>query len=141
MPSHNRVILMGNLTRDPELRFTANNTAVCSIGLAINRRYRDGSGEIKEEVCFIDCEAWAKAAETLSKYLAKGRPLLVEGRLKLDRWKSKDGENRSKLKVVVENFQFIDSRSPGDQAKTQQAEKTVADEPAPVGAMDDDIPF
>lgn len=107
----NKVLLMGNLTRDVDLRHTPSNMAVANIGLAINRRYRGNDGEMKEETTFVDCEAWGKTAETMSKYLQKGRPVFIEGRLKLDTWQDKnDGSNRSKLKVVVDNFQFIDSR-------------------------------
>ncbi|MBL8763583.1 MAG: single-stranded DNA-binding protein [Phycisphaerae bacterium] len=112
--SYNKVILLGNLTRDVEVRYTPNNQAVATIGLAVNRRYQGADGERKEETTFVDCEAWGKTAETMGKYLAKGRPVFIEGRLKLDTWKDKtDGSNRSKLKVVVENFQFVDSRASG----------------------------
>lgn len=110
MPNLNKVMLMGNLTRDPELRYTSNNTPVASIGLAINRRWRNQQGEQQEETTFVDCEAWQRTAEVISQYLKKGRPIYVEGRLKLDQWQDKDGSNRSKLKVVIDNFQFIDSR-------------------------------
>lgn len=107
----NRVFLMGNLTRDPELRHTQSNMAVATIGLAVNRRWRDQGGEQREETTFVDCEAWGKTAETMCQYLAKGRPVFIEGRLRLDTWQDKaSGENRSKLKVVVENFQFVDSK-------------------------------
>jgi len=113
MPNLNKVMLMGNLTRDPELRYTPNNTAVANLGLAINRRYKSGEGEQKEETTFIDCEAWGRTAEVINQYLKKGRPVYIEGRLKLDQWQDKDGGNRSKLKVVVETFEFIDSRGGG----------------------------
>lgn len=114
MPNLNRVMLMGNLTRDPELRFTPSNTAVCQIGLAINRRWKDQNGEQKEEVTFIDCEAWGRTGEVINQYLRKGRPIYLEGRLKLDQWQDKEGNNRSKLKVVVESFEFIDSKGGGE---------------------------
>jgi len=107
--SFNKVFLMGNLTRDVELRHTSGNNAVANLGLAVNRRYTTAEGERREEVTFVDCEAWGKTAETLSKYLSKGRPVFIEGRLKLDSWE-KDGQKFSKLRVVVEGFQFIDSR-------------------------------
>lgn len=108
---YNKVLLMGNLTRDVELRHTSGNQAVANIGLAVSRRYRSGDGELKEETTFVDCEAWGKTAETMSKYLQKGRPVFIEGRLKLDTWQDKnDGSNRSKMRVVIENFRFIDSR-------------------------------
>jgi single-strand DNA-binding protein len=111
MPNLNRVMLMGNLTRDPELRYTPSNTAVANIGLAVNRRWRNQQGEQQEEVTFIDCEAWGRTAEVINQYLRKGRPIFIEGRLRLDQWQDKDGQNRSKLKVVVDSFEFIDSRS------------------------------
>lgn len=113
MANFNRVFLMGNLTRDIELRHTNSNQAVATIGLAVNRRWRTPDGEDREEVTFVDCEAWGKTAETMSRYLAKGRPVFIEGRLKLDQWE-KEGQKFSKLKVVVENFQFIDSK-PGSE--------------------------
>ena len=108
MASLNKVILVGNLTRDPELRHTPNGKAVCSIGLAVNRFYKDGQGEKHEEVCFVDCDLWEKQAEAVAKYCTKGRGILIEGRLQQDIWEDKDtGDKRSKLKVVCENFQFI----------------------------------
>ncbi len=113
MPNLNRVMLMGNLTRDPELRHLPSNIAVVNLGLAINRRWRNQQGEQQEETTFVECEAYGKTAEVINQYLRKGRPLFVEGRLKLDQWQDKEGHNRSKLKVVVETFQFVDSR-PGD---------------------------
>lgn len=107
--SYNKVLLMGNLTRDIELRhLPTSNTAVANIGLAVNRRFRTAEGENREETTFVDCEAWGRTAETMSQYLRKGRPVFIEGRLKLDQWQDKDGGNRSKMKVVVESFQFID---------------------------------
>lgn len=109
MASFNRVLLMGNLTRDIELRHTSNNQAVANFGLAVNRRYKTAAGEEREEVTFIDCEAWSNQAEVMAKYLSKGRPVFIEGRLKLDQWQDKDGNKQSKLRVVVENFQFIGS--------------------------------
>ena len=110
----NKVMLMGNLTRDVELRHTGSNTAVGNFGLAVNRRYKTKDGDQKEETTFVDCEAWGRTAEVMGQYLAKGRPVLIEGRLKLDEWEDKkDGSKRSKLRVVVENFQFVDSGSGG----------------------------
>lgn len=114
MPNLNRVMLMGNLTRDPELRYLPNtNTAVVGLGLAINHRWKNQQGESKEETTFVDCEAFGRTAEVLNQYLKKGRPVYIEGRLKLDQWKDKEGNPRSKLKVVVDSFQFIDSRGGG----------------------------
>lgn len=111
MASYNKVLLMGNLTRDIELRHTNSNLAVANMGLAVNRRYKTAQGEEREEVAFIDCEAWGNTAEIMAKYLVKGKPVFVEGRLKLDQWQDKDGNKQSKLRVVIENFQFIDSRA------------------------------
>jgi single-strand DNA-binding protein len=111
--NYNKVLLLGNLTRDIELRHIAGDNAVANIGLAVNRRYRTKEGENREETTFVDCEAWGRTAEVMSKYLAKGRPVFIEGRLKLDQWQDKDGQNRSKIKVVVENFQFVDSGGGG----------------------------
>jgi len=110
MASFNKVILMGNLTRDIELRHTPSNQAVANFGLAMNRNYRTASGEDREEVTFVDCEAWGRTAEIMAKYLQKGRPVFVEGRLRLDTWQDKDGNRQSRLRVVVDTFQFIDSR-------------------------------
>lgn len=113
MPNLNKVMLMGNLTRDPELRYLPSNMAVVGLGLAVNRRWRNQQGEQQEETTFIDCEAFGKQAEVINQYLKKGRPVYLEGRLKLDQWQDRDGNNRSKLKVIVESFQFIDSREGG----------------------------
>ncbi len=114
MASYNKVILMGNLTRDPELRVTPKGTAICQFGLAVNRKFKDGSGSLREEVTFIDIEAWEKQGENISKFCTKGSPLLVEGRLKLDTWDDKtSGQKRSKLKVVLENFQLVGARGEG----------------------------
>ncbi len=154
--SFNRVFLMGNLTRDVELRSTGASQQVGKIGLAVNRNYTTASGERREEVTFIDCEAWGKTAETMAKYLTKGRPVFIEGRLKLDQWDDKEtGKKQSKLKVVVENFQFVDSKGGGaggggggsaagddegqPQVNTRSAPRSAAAGSAPIDA--DDIPF
>lgn len=115
MPSLNKVLLMGNLTRDPELRVTPKGTPICQFSLAINRQFKMESGETREEVIFVDIEAWGKQGETIAKYMTKGRPLYVEGRLKLDQWEDKNTkEKKSKMKVVLEQFQFLgDSRGGG----------------------------
>ncbi|MBM4109299.1 MAG: single-stranded DNA-binding protein [Phycisphaerae bacterium] len=143
----NKVILMGNLTRDPELRHTSGNQAVANLGLAVNRRWRSAEGEQREETTFIDCEAWGKTAETLAKYLKKGRPVFIEGRLKLDQWEDKEtGKKQSKLRVVVEGFQFIDSRQDGGGGGEESGGSRrggASSEPqggVPVGGGDD-IPF
>ena len=110
MASYNKVLIMGNLTRDPELKQTPNNQSVAQIGIAMNRKFKDREGNMREETTFVDCEAWGRTAEVMAQYLSKGKPVFVDGRLKLDQWQDKDGNNRSKLKVVIENFQFIDSK-------------------------------
>ena len=125
---------MGNLTRDPELKQTPNNQPVAQIGIALNRKYKDRDGNMQEDTTFVDCEAWGRTAEVMAQYLSKGRPVFVEGRLKLDQWQDKDGNNRSKLKVVIENFQFIDSK--GNQTSSPPAAATTTSPPT-----DDDIPF
>jgi single-strand DNA-binding protein len=144
--SVNKVFLMGNLTRDVQLKHTANNTAIANFGLAVNRRYRNSSGEMQEETTFVDCEAWARTAETMAKYLNKGRPVFVEGRLRLNEWQDRDGNKRSKLLVVVDTFTFVDSRQGGgNQGGGNQGGSRQA-EPAGTGGHDggpsnDDIPF
>lgn len=108
MANFNKVLLMGNLTRDPELRHTNANLAVCKIGLAVNRQWTDrNSNERREETTFVDCTAFGRQAEVLSQYLRKGRPLFIEGRLNLSQWQDQEGNNRSKLEVIIENFQFL----------------------------------
>jgi single-strand DNA-binding protein len=111
----NRVMLAGNLTRDPQVRFFANEKAVADFGLAINRRFKGNDGQMKEEVTFVDVEAWGRTAELVGQYLTKGRACYVEGRLRLDTWDDKkDGQKRSKLKVVADNVQFLDSKGGGE---------------------------
>ncbi len=110
MASFNKVILVGNLTRDPELRYTPSGTAIAKLSLAVNRSWRSESGENREEVTFVDVDAFGKQAETIGQYLRKGRPILVEGRLKMDQWEDKQtGQKRSRLGVVLEVFRFLDS--------------------------------
>lgn len=147
----NKVILLGNLTRDVEIR-QAGGTSVGRIGLAVNRKFTTAGGENREEVTFIDCEAWGKQAEVMAKYLAKGRPVFIEGRLKLDQWEDKEGKKQSKLKVVVEGFQFVDSRGGGEGgggggggAQRSAPRSESAPDPVPAEAYTDigdkDIPF
>jgi single-strand DNA-binding protein len=112
MASYNRVILMGNLTRDPELRYLQSGMAVTDIGMAVNDRRKTANGEWVEEVTFVDVTVWGRTAETLCEYLTKGSPLLVEGRLKLDTWE-KDGQKHSKMKVVCERMQMVGGRGQG----------------------------
>jgi single-strand DNA-binding protein len=115
MPNLNKVMLMGNLTRDPEIKYTPKGTAIAQIGLAVNRVFTlPDSGEKREEVTFVDVEAYGKQAETIGEYCKKGRPIYIEGRLKLDTWDDKQsGQKRSKMKVVLESFQFLGSREGG----------------------------
>lgn len=146
MASFNKVILAGNLTRDPELRYTPKGTAVARITLAVNRSYAGEDGTRKEEVSFVDVDVWGKQAETLSKYMKKGRPLLVEGRLKQDTWEDKNThQKQSKLKVVLESFSFIDSNrgDAGAPAAAPRAEAPAAsgDSAESEPPSDDDVPF
>ena len=114
MASYNRVLLMGNLTRDPALRYTPSQQPVCEFGVACNRKFKTANGEDREEVTFVDVTAWGKQAEVINQYMNKGKPIFIEGRLKYDTWEDKQGGGkRSKLTVVVENFQFIGSRDGG----------------------------
>ncbi len=116
MASYNRVILMGNLTRDPELRTLPNSeTQVCDFALAVNRQWKDAEGGDREEVLFVDCAAFGKIGQIIGESLTKGRPIHVEGRLKLERWEQEDGQRRSKIRVVVEQFRFVDRKPSNDQ--------------------------
>ncbi|MCA9272982.1 MAG: single-stranded DNA-binding protein [Phycisphaerales bacterium] len=108
MASYNKVLLMGNLTRDIELRQLPSGASIATIGLAVNERYKDKNDQWVERANFIDCEMFGRRAEVMAQYLSKGSPVFIEGRLRLDTWQDKnDGSNRSKLKVVVENFEFV----------------------------------
>ena len=157
MANLNKVFLIGNLTRDPELRVTPKGTAVCSFGLAVNRVYRDEGGNTHEETTFVDIEAWGKQGETISKYLSKGRSVMIEGRLRFDSWESKTGEKRSKLKVVADNFQFL-GRGGGEGGSSEGEDQSLerssppqrtgaapaapqAQVPAPAEDLEDDVPF
>ncbi len=114
MANLNKVMLMGNLTRDPEIRYTPKGTAVCEIGMAINRNFTAENGEKREEVTFVDVTLWGRQAEIAGEYLKKGRPVFIEGRLQLDTWDDKQsGAKRSKLRVVAEGMQFLGSRDGG----------------------------
>jgi len=152
MASFNKCILMGNLTRDPQLKYLAsNNTAVAEFGIAVNRKFKSASGEEREEVTFIDVTAWGKTAELINQYFTKGKPIFIEGRLKLDQWEDKQGGGkRSKLSVIVENFQFVGGRDGGDsqrhpedngdqRPRTQSRSNSA--QPPEQQFKDDDIPF
>lgn len=111
----NKVMLAGNLTRDPQVRFFANERAVADFGLAINRRFKTNDGQQKDETTFVDVECWGRTAELVGQYLTKGRPAYIEGRLKLDQWDDKEsGQKRSKLKVVADTVQFLSAGTRGD---------------------------
>jgi single-strand DNA-binding protein len=142
MASFNKVILMGNLTREPQTKFTGGGTAICELGLAVNRTWFDkATNQKKEEVTFVDVTVWGKQAELCGQYLAKGRPVLVEGRLKLDQWDDKQtGQKRSKLTVVAEDVTFLGSKQDGPQRDTQGNETQPEPAYAPVPDADD-LPF
>ena len=151
MAGYNKVILIGNLTRDPELRYTPQGVAIAKIGLAVNRTWKNEAGESKEEVTFVDVDAFRRQAETLAQYLKKGSPLMVEGRLKLDQWDDKQtGQKRSRLGVVLEGFQFLGggnrgaegaAPAPAPRAAAAKSEAPAADGDAPPPPEDDDVPF
>jgi len=115
MAYYNKVILIGNLTRDPQMSYLPSQTPVVEFGLAINRRWRGQDGQQRDETCFIDCRAYGRSAETINQYMVKGRSILIEGRLQFDTWEGKDGTRRSKHRVVVENFQFVSPGGAGGQ--------------------------
>ena len=131
MPNFNRVILMGNLTRDPELRYTPSGTAVTDFGMAINRRRRSQDGDRRDETVFVTVTAWARQAEVINEHFSKGRPIFGEGRLHLDEWTSSDGTRRSKLKVVLENFEFISPRGEMASRPPQDSYRQEPQRPAP----------
>ncbi len=167
MASFNKVMIIGNLTRDPEIKYTPKGTAIADIGLAVNRNYTTDSGEKREEVTFIDVTLWGRVAEIVGEYCKKGRPLFVEGRLQLDTWDDKaTGQKRSKLKVVGENIQLLgsreggaagggggehgegrsESRSEGRPQQSRPAARPASPPPRPpadpdLDAPEDDIPF
>jgi len=123
MSNFNKVLLMGNLTRDPELSYTPNQTAVVDFGLAVNRRWTGRDGNQREETCFVDCRAFGRMAENINKYLNKGRPVFIEGRLTFDTWTAQDGSRRSKHRVTVENFRFLPKTSDAEPGQSQQYEE------------------
>ncbi len=158
MANFNKVILAGNLTRDPELRYTPKGTAVAKLGLALNRNWTTETGERREEVTFVDVDAFGKQAEVIAQYLRKGRSLLVEGRLKLDTWDDKQtGQKKSKLGVVLESFSFLDSgnrteggapSAPAGQSAAPRPARPAPSAPPPASdgmdgppPDDDDVPF
>lgn len=156
MASYNKVMLMGNLTRDPEVRYTPKGSAVAELGLAISRKYTTGGGEQKEDVTFVDVTLWSKLAELAGQYLKKGNPVFIEGRLQLESWEDKQsGQKRSKLKVVGEVMQLIGGKpeggggqsqarpAPGSQQRSQGRAQhgQTREEPDYGGMSEDEIPF
>lgn len=152
MANFNKVILVGNLTRDPELRVTPQGLSIAKLSLAVNRNYRTANGEDQEETTYVDVDAFGKPAEIICKYMGKGRAILVEGRLKTDSWTNQAGEKRSKLKVVLENFQFMGSRGDdntnsdsGRGGYSSAPQSNTNEDPVPGDYeskdMDEDIPF
>ena len=151
MASYNRIVLVGNLTRDPQLSYTPANTAICKFGIATNRKWRDREGNTREDVCFVDCTVFGRSAETFNQYMGKGRPVLVEGRLHLNQWTTPEGDKRSKHEVVVDNFTFLGGGRGGEGGGSQggppqsgasrsgPSSEPGYDEPPP--PTDDDIPF
>jgi single-strand DNA-binding protein len=144
MANLNKVLLLGNVTRDPEVRYTPKGSAVCDLGIAVNRAYTTDSGEKREEVTFVDVTLWGRTAEVASEYLKKGRPVFIEGRLQMDSWDDKQtGQKRTRLRVVAENMQLLGGRpsggaadATGESRQTSAPPKTSASEPD-----EDEIPF
>ena len=149
MASFNKVILLGNLTRDPEVRYTPKGSAVCDLGIAINRQYTLDSGEKREEVTYVDVVLWSRLAEIAGEYLKKGRPVFIEGRLQLDTWDDKQtGQKRSKMRVIGETMQLLGGRPPGAgggaPAEGGEGRPAKSTPPPKAGAAepdDDEIPF
>ena len=146
MASYNRVILMGNLTRDPELKYTPAGKALAKFGLAMNRSYKTATGETKDEVCFVTIVTWGKQAERCAEYLKKGSPAL-EGRLQSNSWTTPDGQKRSTLEAVADRVQFLRSSRGGEAPAREAAPEAAADsapaDPGPpdTGGGDDEVPF
>jgi single-strand DNA-binding protein len=140
MASFNKVILIGNLTRDIELKYLPKGTAVCNLSLAVNRRWKNEAGEEKEDVYFAECKAFGKQAETIAQYVKKGHPLMVEGRLTREEWDDKKtGEKRSTTRIMIETFQFLKGR---DEGAAPAPRREPASAPAPKPDLDaDDLPF
>lgn len=161
MSNYNKVLLMGRLTRDPELRYTPQGTAVTDLGLAVNREYKaggggsgGGGGEARKETTFVDVTFWARQAEVVCQYLNKGSPIFIEGRLSLDSWESPDGQKRSRLRVVGENFRFLGGNGRGEAGGGSYEDSNFRSDAAPapsggpasgegnpLGVDDSDIPF
>ena len=136
MANYNKILLMGNLTRDPQLSYTPNQTPVVDFGLATNRIWTAQDGSQREETCFVDCRMFGKRAEVINKYCKKGNPLFIEGRLTFDSWEAQDGSKRSKHRVTVENFEFLGKGASGGEQSVNRTETEAKQQTA-----DDDIPF
>jgi single-strand DNA-binding protein len=138
MASLNKVFLMGNMTRDPELRYMQNGKALVSFGLAVSRSWTSPEGEKKEDVCFVDISMFGKRAEIISEYFSKGSPIFIEGRLQFRQWESKEGQKRNALRVVAEDFQFIgQTKKQGGSSGAARADA----EPTPKDVNEEEIPF
>jgi single-strand DNA-binding protein len=144
MANLNKVLLLGNVTRDPEVRYTPKGSAVCDLGVAVNRTYTTDSGEKREEVTFVDVTLWGRTAEVASEYLKKGRPVFIEGRLQMDTWDDKQtGQKRTRLRVVADNMQLLGGRPPGATDATGESRQASAppEKSAPSEPDEDEIPF
>jgi len=143
MANVNKIFLIGNLTRDPQLSYLPSQKAVVDFGLATNRTWTGQDGQKKEQVCFVDCRAFGKQAETLNKYMTKGKSIFIEGRLDFDQWTAQDGSKKSKHRVTVENFQFLGSAGAGGTGGSGSPNSGSPDQGASYdeGKPDDDIPF
>lgn len=130
MPANlNKTFLIGNLTRDPDLRYIPSGAPVANFGLAVNRTYTDSNGEKQEDTCFVEIVAWNRLAEVCGEFLAKGRPVFIEGRLQMDTWEQEDGQKRSRLKVVAQNIQFLGSGPKADSEASSGEEDSDSDIP------------
>ena len=143
MANLNKVFLIGNLTRDPELRYTPSGTAVASFGIAVNRTWTGQSGEKKEEVCFVDINMFGRRAEVINEYFSKGNPIFIEGRLQFNQWETKDGQKRNTLRVVAENFQFIGStaKRPAETEMLGETNTSNKQSMESTDVSDEEIPF
>jgi single-strand DNA-binding protein len=145
MAGYNKVLLLGNLTRDPQLSYTPSQTAVVDFGLATNRRRTGQDGSQRDETCFVDCRAFGRTAENINKFFNKGKPIFVEGRLTYDSWTAQDGSKKSRLRVTVENFQFLPGTGGTGGGGPDQGDRGAPDAGppgrGPSGVSDDDIPF
>jgi single-strand DNA-binding protein len=138
--SFNKVIIMGNLTRDVELRYIPSGTAVTDLGIAVNEKRKNTNGDVIEETTFVDVTLWGRNAEVASKYLSKGSPVLIEGRLRLDQWENADGEKRQKMKVVCDRMQMVGG-NPNTSSETAKSSGTKQEQSSEPVDTDDDIPF